>query len=302
MSFETRLDMRKHVLFLLLLLCVVACVSKYTHTPSLSYPLPLYRSPSVPPMTRVGVLSQRSLSLLSLLHFTDEMGGRYSHLTFPILRYGPSSDPRRRMMVEGKEEGVPLSDFVSRPAMPGSKEQVMIMMGSAPEMREAVLSLSHDLKRIYPFFDDTHASSLKLRLSKTPWEHGAHFDCGDRGIVQLVGERTVTTLPYQFWDEEEEGKKATTYPLYGLSPSELRQRGPCSTQTLYPGDLIELPTYLTHAVRGSSRTSDLPISICVSFLLEDGSDQEKKKKQRVCNQRFGEAFPERIRELQEGHL
>lgn len=272
-------------LFLTLLL--VLCAACVVHA-SLTEPKPtlrLYKSD--PPTFRKGVLSQDTLSLLSIAQFHDQVNGKYAHLSHPILHYGEGADS---MMVVSREEGVSLSDFVTRPSSDGRKEQVMMLLESVPEMREAVVSLRNDLTRVFPGLE---IGSFKLRVSKTPWWHGAHFDCLDGCLLQLVGERKVTTIPFRVWDSNE-----PTFPLYGLSSSELRKRGPCVTRTLLPGDMIEIPMYLTHAVEGTSSSKECPISICVSF------DRNVSDSERVwnCNRRFGSLFPKRKVELLRGDL
>ena len=121
-----------------------------------------------------------------------------------------------------------------------------------------------------------------LRASRLPWEYGNHYDCPDGYLLQLHNQRRVALTC----------QDTTNYQDFGKTPTDLDATWHV---TLSPGDLLFIPSEVSHAVDTETRHPDAQsqMSIAASFSWERG-DRD------ACNARFSRNFPRRTKALHAG--
>ena len=119
-----------------------------------------------------------------------------------------------------------------------------------------------------------------LRASRVPWEYGNHYDCPDGYLLQLHNRRRVALTC----------QEVAPYRIFGLPP---RQLAATWEVTLSPGDLLFIPSQLSHAVDTEAEMLDASrMSIAASFSWQHNDAQ--------CDATFQRDFPQRTAHLQKG--
>lgn len=164
------------------------------------------------------------------------------------------------------------------------------------KLSQAIISLDDNLNFKYildlikldisKFYDIKNLNKFKLRISKTPWEYPAHFDCINGILIQLYNKRIIHTLKF---------KNINNFNnLDKNPPNYLKKFSNTKSTILLPGDLIEIPKLLVHSVEGVSLDNN-NLSIALSFCVD-------KIKCNYCEKLFIKKFKYRNNELINGYL
>ena len=223
-----------------------------------------------------GVLSAEQLRPYAPARLAAALGSR----PVVVTRYSRRSNP-----VKVGERGSTLPGFAAACAagarrLKGSvHEQVLLTPADIPLLDEVPTLL-----RPYLSFGgfEPEAKTL-LRVSRVPWEYGNHYDCTDGYLLQLHNRRRIklTCQP------------VAPYSNFGVPPKEL----PATTYeyVLAPGDLLRIPSTLSHAVdtygAGALDGSGVSVAATVSLQRLDHD---------VCDARFDRTFPGRTHFILKG--
>jgi hypothetical protein len=164
------------------------------------------------------------------------------------------------------------------------------------KLSQAIISLDDNLNFKYildlikldisKFYNIKNLNKFKLRISKTPWEYPAHFDCINGILIQLYNKRIIHTLKF---------KNINNFNNLDKNPPNYIKKFNNSKSTiLLPGDLIEIPKLLVHSIEGQSLDKN-NLSIALSFCVD-------KKKCNYCEKIFKKKFKYRDNELNNGYL
>ena len=120
------------------------------------------------------------------------------------------------------------------------------------------------------------------RISRTPWQFGAHFDCCDNWLVQLYGERRIVLAPLCSAVRQDDTQG---HYVYGMTPHELRKRALAREVLLKAGDAVFFPAMTVHAV-DAKKSTPVSVACTLSGVVQDG----------MCKALFRELHPGRITE------
>ena len=223
------------------------------------------------------ILSQETLELFKDYNFTK--GGIYGDMIVDIFEYG-----KNEMISYNKYKGK-VSDFIENNNKNVEKKQISLYLNNHPEFSKGLNLIKKDLSKFYHIDNNV---KFKLRISKTPWNYGAHFDCYDGKLLQLFNQRKVATLNYDIVNNNY--NKITKM----LIPDLEKKYKNVNKTTLNAGDLIEIPIGITHSIEGYNISkNNRDVSIAVSFYLDKNSNN-------TCENNFKKYFKRRNNELENG--
>ena len=223
------------------------------------------------------ILSEQTLELFKDYNFIK--GGIYGDMIVDIFEYG-----KNEMISYNKYKGK-VSDFIENNNKNVEKKQISLYLNNHPEFNKVLNLIKKDLSKFYEIDNNV---KFKLRLSSTPWNWGAHFDCTNGKLLQLFNQRIVATLDYDLNNDYD-----TNITKSSISDLEKKYKNVNKT-ILNAGDLIEIPMGITHSIEGynvSKKNRDF--SIALSFNLD-------KKSNPNCENYFTKYFKPRREELNNG--
>ena len=174
-----------------------------------------------------------------------------------------------------------VSNFIESNNKNVEKKQIAIYLNDYPEFNKGLNLIKRDLSKFYEIDNNV---KFKLRLSSTPWNWGAHFDCTNGKLLQLFNRRLVATLDYDLNNDYHQITKS-------LIPDLEKKYKNVNKTILNVGDLIEIPMGITHSIEGYNISKDnINFSIAVSFHLD-------KEPNLICENLFTKYFKRRKEEL-----
>ena len=232
----------------------------------------------VPPHQTIchkNIISKNVLKHFDYNNFTQK--GLYGNIIADVFEY-----KNKEITVSNKYK-TNIYKFLNNNKFNNKKQQILLHLNEYPIFDNVLKLIKQDLSKIYKLNNNI---KYKLRISKTPWNWGAHFDCGNGILVQLYNNRIVGTLNYNIKND---------CNLYGLSINELEKKYKNLNKTiLKPGDLIEFPIQLIHSVDGYSNNKH-NISIALTFFIDNDYNENKE-----CMRYFDKYFKKRTIELYNG--
>lgn len=154
-------------------------------------------------------------------------------------------------------------------------EQMLLLPTEVPALESLHLPLRPYTQQQQP------PDETLLRASRLPWKYGNHYDCPDGYLLQLHNQRRVALTC----------QDNTDYKDFGKTPEELDATW---LVTLSPGDLLFIPSQVSHAVDMETSDDLSQISIAASFGWERRHDRA------ACNAQFKRNFPRRTQALYRG--
>ena len=222
------------------------------------------------------ILSEETLELFKYYNF--KTNGIYGDILVDVFEYNINELEITKIYKKK------ISEFIKNDNKNGKKQQIVLYLNDYHEFNKSLNLIKKDLSKFYKIDDNI---KFKIRISKTPWIYGAHFDCLDSKILQLLNQRKVATLNYNISDNDYSEIKY-------LSIKNLKKKYRNVNETvLNPGDLIEIPIGLTHSIEGNAISVDENVSILLSFSLDE-------KHSLKCNNIFDKYFKRRATELDNG--
>tara|TARA_Y100001970_G_scaffold293482_1_gene440552 strand:- start:9244 stop:10029 length:786 start_codon:yes stop_codon:yes gene_type:complete len=222
------------------------------------------------------ILSEETLELFKDYNFIK--GGIYGDMIVDIFEYN-IDEVEISKIYKNK-----ISKFIENNNEDGKKQQIALYLNNYPEFNKGLNLIKRDLSK---FYDIDNNVKFKLRISKTPWKYGAHFDCFDGKLLQLFNQRKVATLDYDVINND-------YFKIKNSSIRDLEKKYKNVNKTiLNAGDLIEIPLGITHSTEGYNVSSNKNISILLSFYFN-------KKYNPICENLFTKYFKRRREELNNG--
>lgn len=223
------------------------------------------------------ILSKETLELFKDYNFTK--GGIYGDMIVDIFEYDLHEVEISRIYKNK------IYKFVENDNQSGKKLQIAVYLNDYFQFNKALNLIKKDLSKFYKIDNNI---KFKLRISKTPWNYGAHFDCYDGKLLQLFNQRKVATLNYDVVNNNY--NKITKM----LIPDLQKKYKNVNKTTLNAGDLIEIPIGITHSIEGYNISkNNRNVSIAVSFYLDKNSNN-------ICENNFKKYFKRRNNELENG--
>lgn len=220
------------------------------------------------------ILSQETLELFKDYNFIK--GGIYGDMIVDIFEYDIHEVEISRIYKNK------IYKFVENDNQSGKKQQIAVYLNDYFQFNKALNLIKKDLSKFYKIDNNI---KFKLRISKTPWNYGAHFDCFDGKLLQLFNQRKVATLNYDVINND-------YFKIKNSSINDLKKIYKNVNEIiLNPGDLIEIPLGITHTTEGHNIYSNKNISILLSFHFN-------KEKNNICENHFQKYFKKRINELE----